>query len=76
MRIGKTAAIRAKTVPEIQGKKLLQENHAARYRYASDNRAVATVDENGKITAVGKGTCRIYVYAQNGTSRKITVTVK
>ncbi|MBE6000157.1 MAG: hypothetical protein E7239_01965 [Sarcina sp.] len=76
LRIGKTAAIKAKTIPEIQGKKLLEENHAARYRYASDNKKVATIDENGKITAVGKGTCHIYIYAQNGTSRKVSVTVK
>ncbi len=76
LRIGKTAAIKAKTIPEIQGKKLLEENHAARYRYASDNKKVAEIDENGKITAVGKGTCHIYIYAQNGTSRKVSVTVK
>ena len=76
LKTGKTAVVRATTIPEVQGKKLLGENHAARYRYASDNKAVATVDENGKITAVGKGTCRIYVYAQNGTSQKVSVTVK
>ena len=76
LRIGKTAAIKAKTIPEIQGKKLLEENHAARYRYASDNKKVAEIDGNGKITAVGKGTCHIYIYAQNGTSRKVSVTVK
>ena len=76
LKTGAAARIRANTVPEIQGKKLLGENHAARYRYASDNKAVATVDENGKITAVGKGTCHIYVHAQNGTSQKVSVTVK
>ena len=76
LKTGAAARIRANTVPEIQGKKLLGENHAARYRYASDNKAVATVDENGKITAVGKGTCHIYVYAQNGTSKKVSVMVK
>ena len=76
LRTGKTAAIRAKTIPEVQGKKLLGESHAARYRYASDDKTVATVDKNGVITAVGKGTCHIYVYAQNGTSKKVSVTVK
>jgi uncharacterized protein YjdB len=76
LRIGKTVAIKAKTIPEIQGKKLLEETHAARYRYASDNKKVAAIDENGKITAVGKGTCHIYIYAQNGTSGKVSVTVK
>ena len=76
LKTGKTAVVRATTIPEVQGKKLLGENHTARYRYTSDNKAVATVDENGKITAVGKGTCHIYVYAQNGTSQKVSVTVK
>ena len=73
---GKTAMIKAETVLEIQGKKLLGNDHDARYRYSSDNNKVATVDENGKITAVGKGTCHIYIYAQNGTSKKVSVTVK
>lgn len=43
--------------------------------WESDNVTVATV-KNGKITAVGKGTCYIYAYAQNGVSAKIKVTVK
>ena len=73
---GKTAVVRAETVPEIQGKKLLGEDHTPGYRYASDNKKVATVDEKGKITAVGTGTCHIYIYAQNGTSKKVSVTVK
>lgn len=30
-------------------------------RYSSSNNAVATVSNGGKITAVGKGSCRIYV---------------
>ena len=43
--------------------------------WESDNVSVATV-KNGKITAVGKGTCYIYAYAQNGVSAKVKVTVK
>ena len=43
--------------------------------WESDNVSVATV-KNGKITAVGKGTCYVYAYAQNGVSAKIKVTVK
>ena len=43
--------------------------------WESDNASVATV-KNGKITAVGKGTCYVYAYAQNGVSAKIKVTVK
>ncbi len=43
--------------------------------WESDNVSVATV-KNGKITAVAKGTCYVYAYAQNGVSAKIKVTVK
>ncbi len=43
--------------------------------WESDNVSIATV-KNGKITAVGKGTCYVYAYAQNGVSAKIKVTVK
>ena len=43
--------------------------------WESDNVSVATV-KNGKITAVGKGTCYVYAYAQNGVSAKVKVTVK
>ena len=45
------------------------------FRLESSNRKVAKV-KNGKIIAVGKGTCDIYVYAQNGEYRVIKVTVK
>ena len=43
--------------------------------WESDNVSVATV-KNGKITAVGKGSCYVYAYAQNGVSAKIKITVK
>ena len=34
------------------------------------------VSKNGKITAKGKGSCSIYVYATNGCAQKIKVVVK
>ena len=43
--------------------------------WESDNVSIATV-KNGKIKAVGKGSCYVYAYAQNGVSAKIKVTVK
>ena len=45
------------------------------FRLESSDRKVAKV-KNGKIIAVGKGTCKIYVYAQNGEWDVIKVTVK
>ena len=50
--------------------------HTAEFRYATSNSSVATVGKDGTITAKGKGTCYIYVYAQNGYAKKIKVTVK
>ncbi len=43
--------------------------------FESDNPGVASVTAKGKIKTAAKGTCRIYVYAQSGVFKKITVTV-
>ena len=50
--------------------------HTAEFRYATSKSSVATVGKDGTITAKGKGTCYIYVYAQNGYAKKVKVTVK
>ena len=71
---GKTAKIKAKLVLQKKGKKPLK--HCAKFRYASSNKKVAKVSKKGKITAVGKGKCTVYVYAVSGVSKKIKVTVK
>lgn len=44
--------------------------------FETDKPSVATVSGSGKIKAVGKGTCYIYAYAQNGVFAKCKVTVK
>ena len=44
--------------------------------YESSNTKVATVTKKGVIRAKAKGTCMVYVYAQNGVYKKIKVTVK
>ena len=71
---GKTAKIKAKLVLQKKGKKPLK--HCAKFRYASSNKKVAKVSKKGKITAIGKGKCTVYVYAVSGVSKKIKVTVK
>ena len=43
--------------------------------WESDNISVATV-KKGKVTAVGKGNCCIYAYAQNGTYGKVKISVR
>lgn len=72
--VSKTATIKAKTVKVNKKRKLL--NHVAEFRYATSDKKVATVSKTGKITAKGKGTCYVYVYAVNGCAKKVKVTVK
>ena len=50
--------------------------HIAKFRYESSNEKVATVDKKGNVTAVGSGTCKIYVFTQNGIGKTVNVTVK
>ena len=68
---GKTAQITAKEI-----KKDKKIRHHRNLCYESSNTAVATVTPEGLIQAVGKGTCTIWVYAQNGVCAALTVTVK
>ncbi len=44
--------------------------------FESSNPKIATVSKKGVITGKKKGKCTVYVYAQNGLSVKVTVTVK
>ena len=70
---GKTLKLKAKAVP--QARKLKVKKHRA-IKYETSNAAVAQVNSKGTVKGVGKGTCYIYAYAQNGVFRKIKVTVK
>ena len=68
---GKTAQITAKEVKK--------DNKIKQHRklcYESSNTKVATVTSKGLIQAKGKGTCTIWVYAQNGVYKALTITVK
>ncbi|RHP38936.1 hypothetical protein DWZ49_16150 [Ruminococcus sp. AF33-11BH] len=47
-----------------------------RLYYESSNTKVVTVTSDGVIKAMRKGNCKIWVYAQNGVYKVITVTVK
>lgn len=64
---------------QITAKEVRQDKPIRHHRnlcYASSNAKVATVTPSGKITATSKGTCKIWVYAQNGVYKTITVSVK
>ena len=68
---GKTFKIQA--VQITNGKPI--QNHA-KIMYESANKKIASVSSKGVIKAKKKGTCYIYVYAQNGVYKRIRVTVK
>ena len=59
-----------------KGKNLMKKGHGPKLRYLSSNTKVATVSSSGKILAKAKGKCSVYVYAINGVSKTIKVTVK
>ena len=71
LKMGKTAQIKAKEIKK--------DKKIARHRklcYESSNTKVATVTPDGLIRATGKGTCTIWVYAQNGVYKALKITVK
>ena len=70
---GKTLKLKAKAIP--QAKKLKVRKHRG-IKYESSNPRVAQVNGKGKVKGIGKGTCYVYAYAQNGTCAKVKVTVK
>ena len=51
-------------------------NHTAKKRWFSSDRNVATVNAKGVVTAVGPGSCKIIVMAENGMRASVKVTVK
>ena len=71
----KTFKIKAKVNKVNKGKKLMPKGHAPTLRYMTSDSKVATVNSKGKITAKGSGTCYITVFAHNGVSKSIKVTV-
>ena len=78
----KSMTLKAGATRKITGKVVLSNSkgillkHTAELMYATGNSKVATVSKDGVVTAVGKGSCRIYVRAGNGVSTTVTVTVK
>jgi uncharacterized protein YjdB len=71
---GKSFQIVATTVKDDPTKNYV--THEPEIRYFSTDLSVAKVNKEGKITALGAGTCRIYVETLNGIYKSIKVTVK
>ena len=61
VKVGKTAKIKAKVTLVNKNKKHIPKGHGAKFRYKSSDTSIATVDKNGKIKGIKKGTCTIYV---------------
>jgi hypothetical protein len=76
LRAGKKYRIKAKVTKLKKGRKLITSGHAPRLRYLSSNKKIATVSTGGRITAKRKGRCKIFVYAANGVSKAVAVTVR
>ena len=72
---GKTYKIKASLKKLHRGKRLMPKSHVPRLRYLTTDSSVATVNAKGKITAKGKGSCTIYVYAHNGVRKAVKVKV-
>lgn len=72
--VNKTFQIKATAVLENKKKVLL--NHEKKFRYYIDNRAVATVSKTGEIKAKTKGTCSVFVIANNGVAKQMKITVQ
>ena len=70
----KSFKIKATAVAEEKKKPLL--NHGPKFRYYTDNKEIAAVTKKGVVKAKKKGTCTIYVIANNGVSKTLKVTVK
>ena len=71
LKAGKSKTVKA----SVKAGKLAISTHR-KVAWESDNINVAKVNSKGKITAVGKGTCYVYAYAQNGVFAKVMITVK
>ena len=76
-----SATIAAGDILELKGKpvkanKKLKWKIHRNVAYESTDESVATVQENGIVTGVKKGTCTVYAYAQNGVFARIDITVE
>ena len=72
---GKTFKLKAAVKKLKKNRKLMPTSHEPVLRYVSTDKKIATVNRSGRIKGVGKGTCYVYAYAQNGVSKKVKVTV-
>ncbi|MCR5736036.1 MAG: Ig-like domain-containing protein [Eubacterium sp.] len=68
--------MKGKVILRNKKKKPLSKKHAATLRFSVADKNIATVSKKGKITAVSPGTTTVYVYAKNGLTKEVQVTVE
>lgn len=73
---GGAVSLRPKAVLQDKHKKQLSVKHTREFRYLSSNKKIAAVTAGGKVKAKGTGNCTIYIFAKNGSKRKIKIKVK
>ena len=66
----KAACVKASKIKGYRVKTILGK------RYESSKPAVCSVTSKGVIKGLKKGTCNVFVFAQNGPAKVIKVTVK
>ena len=76
LNVGETEKISATTIPIDNKKKQLTFLNVKKFRYVSLDESIVTVDKNGKLKGVAVGTTKVHVYARNGLSKTLSVTVK
>ena len=72
-----TVRLKAKKTFKLQAsmKKKKSVKQYRKIRCESSKTSVAAVSSTGMIKAVGKGTCYVYAYAQNGLFKKVKIIV-
>ena len=71
LKVGKTKKIKVKAARQTG----IVRNHRKNL-FESSNTSVAIVNKKGKVKAIGKGSCDIYCFAQNGIYKIVKVVVK
>ena len=74
--VGKKQKVTTTLTKADQKKKLLPTKFVAVRRYFVEDSTIVKVDQNGNLTALKKGKTTLYIKAANGTTAKVTITVK
>ncbi|MCD8019814.1 MAG: fibronectin type III domain-containing protein, partial [Clostridiales bacterium] len=74
VKLGKTKKLSVKTVLAEKSKSL--SKHTKSLTYTTSDSSVVKVTSSGKLKAVGRGTCKVYITSASGAYAMVRVTVK